>query len=72
MLYDGLTMIDMIGASHKNKVYFLEVSIQYKQVSEKMGLICFNTINKFFTFVLACFTRNQLKITQFVVRVEAS
>ena len=27
MLYDGLTMIDMIDANHMNTIHFLEVSI---------------------------------------------
>ena len=37
MLYDGLTMNDIIGANHINKVHFLHVSLQYKQVCAKMG-----------------------------------
>ena len=32
MLYDGLTMNDVIGIKHINTVHFLQVSLQYKQV----------------------------------------
>ena len=30
ILYDGLTMNDIIGANHMNTVHFLQVSIYYK------------------------------------------
>ena len=37
MLYDGLTMDDIICANHMNIVHLLHVSLQYKQVCAKMG-----------------------------------
>ena len=37
MLYDGLTMIGMIGANHMNTVHFLQVSILYDEVCAKIG-----------------------------------
>ena len=63
MFYVGLTMIDMIGVNLNNTIHFSQVSTMYERVSAKISFIFFNTINKFFTFMLTCFTRNQPKIT---------
>ena len=38
IFYDGLTMIDMIGAKHNNTVQFSQVSTKYERVCAKMGL----------------------------------
>ena len=37
MLYDGLTMNDMVGTNHINTIHFLQVSLQYEQGCAKMG-----------------------------------
>ena len=38
MFYDGLIMIDMIGANYKNTIHFSQVNTKYERVCVKMGL----------------------------------
>ena len=38
MFYDGLIMIDMIGANHKNTIHFSQDSTKYERVCAKMSL----------------------------------
>ena len=47
MFYDGLMMIDMIGAKHNNTVQFSQVSTKYERVFAKMGLFALTQLISF-------------------------
>ena len=47
MFYVELTVIDMIGANHKNIIHFLQVSTKYERVCAKMGLYALTQLISF-------------------------